>query len=101
MKPMAILGVLLIAIGIAGLAIDNISFTERKTIVDAGPIKVTADEQRTIPIPTIAGIVAVIAGAGGLVTDWDGTPVTLGSTSRVLAARTPELHAQALRRLQA
>lgn len=64
MKPMAILGVLLIVIGIAGLAIDNISFTERKTIVDAGPIKVTADEQRTIPIPTIAGIVAVIAGAG-------------------------------------
>ncbi|HQS15417.1 hypothetical protein [Reyranella sp.] len=64
MKPMAILGVLLIAIGIAGLAIDNISFTERKTIVDAGPLKVTADEQRTIPIPTIAGIVAVVAGAG-------------------------------------
>ncbi len=64
MKPMAILGVLLIAIGIAGLAVDNISFTERKTIVDAGPLKVTADEQRTIPIPTIAGIVAVIAGAG-------------------------------------
>lgn len=64
MKPMAILGVLLIAIGIAGLAIDNISFTERKTIVDAGPIKVTADEQRNIPIPTIAGIVAIIAGAG-------------------------------------
>ncbi|NQW51908.1 MAG: DUF3185 domain-containing protein [Rhodospirillales bacterium] len=64
MKPMAILGVLLIAIGIAGLAIDNISFTERKTIVDAGPLKITADEQRTIPIPTIAGIVAVIAGAG-------------------------------------
>jgi len=64
MKPMAILGVLLIVIGIAGLAVDNISFTERKTIVDAGPLKVTADEQRTIPIPTIAGIVAVIAGVG-------------------------------------
>ena len=64
MKPMAILGVLLIAIGIAGLAIDNISFTERKTIVDAGPLKITADEQRTIPIPTIAGIIAVVAGAG-------------------------------------
>jgi hypothetical protein len=64
MKPMAILGVLLIALGIAGLAIDNISFTERKTIVDAGPLKITADEQRTIPIPTLAGIVAVIAGAG-------------------------------------
>lgn len=43
---------------------------------------------------------AVIAGAGGLVTDWDGVPVGLGSTSRVLAARTPELHAAALKRLQ-
>jgi hypothetical protein len=64
MKPLAIVGILLIAIGIAGLAIDNISFTERKTIVDAGPLKITADEQRTIPIPTIAGIIAVVAGAG-------------------------------------
>jgi hypothetical protein len=64
MKPLAIVGVLLIAIGIAGLAIDNISFTERKTIVDAGPIKVTADEQRSIPIPTIAGVIAVVAGVG-------------------------------------
>lgn len=43
---------------------------------------------------------AVIAGAGGLVTDWDGVPVALGSTSRVLAARTPALHAAALRRLR-
>jgi histidinol phosphatase-like enzyme (inositol monophosphatase family) len=43
---------------------------------------------------------AVIAGAGGLVTDWDGNPVRLGSTSRVIAARTPALHAEALRRLQ-
>ena len=43
---------------------------------------------------------AVIAGAGGLVTDWDGKPVTLGSTTRVLAARTPALHAAALERLQ-
>ena len=62
MKPLTIFGGMLIAIGIAGLAIDNISFTERKTIVDAGPLKVTADEQRTIPIPTVAGVIAVVAG---------------------------------------
>lgn len=64
MKPLTIFGVMLIAIGVAGLAIDNISFTERKTIVDAGPLKVTADEQRSIPVPTIAGVIAVVAGAG-------------------------------------
>lgn len=64
MKPLAIVGILLIAIGIAGLAIDNISFTERKTIVDAGPLKITANEQKSIPVPTIAGVIAVVAGAG-------------------------------------
>jgi hypothetical protein len=64
MRPLVIFGVLLIAIGVAGLVIDNISFTEKRVVVDAGPIKVTADQQRTIPIPSIAGVIAVIAGVG-------------------------------------
>jgi uncharacterized membrane protein YidH (DUF202 family) len=64
MKPIAVLGAFLIAIGIAGLVIANISFTEKKVIVDAGPLKVTADQQRNIPIPTIAGVIAVVVGAG-------------------------------------
>ncbi|NDH61397.1 MAG: DUF3185 domain-containing protein [Alphaproteobacteria bacterium] len=64
MKPIAVLGVFLIATGIAGLLIANISFTEKKVIVDAGPLKVTADQERTIPIPTIAGVIAVVVGAG-------------------------------------
>jgi hypothetical protein len=64
MKPLVIFGIMLIAIGIAGLAIDNISFTEKKVVVDAGPLKVTADQQRTIPIPTIAGVIAIAVGVG-------------------------------------
>jgi hypothetical protein len=64
MRPLFIFGVLLIAIGVAGLVIDNISFTEKRVVVDAGPIKVTADQQHTIPIPSIAGVIAVIAGVG-------------------------------------
>ena len=67
MRPLVIFGAMLIAIGIAGLAIDNISFTEKRTIVDAGPLKVTADQQRTIPIPSIAGVIAIVVGAGMLV----------------------------------
>ena len=64
MKPMVLVGIVLIGLGIVGLALDNITFTERKTVIDAGPIKVTADQQRTIPIPTIAGIIAIVLGAG-------------------------------------
>ena len=64
MRPLVIFGILLIAIGIAGLVIANISFTEKQFVVDAGPIKVTAEQQHNIPIPSIAGVIAVIAGIG-------------------------------------
>lgn len=64
MRPLVVFGILLIAIGVAGLVIDNISFTEKRLVVDAGPIKVTADQQHTIPIPSIAGVIAILAGAG-------------------------------------
>ena len=42
---------------------------------------------------------AVVMGAGGLLTDWSGAPVRLGSTSRIVAARNPSLHAAALAQL--
>jgi len=64
MKPLALVGVLLIALGVVGLIVENVSFTERKTVLDVGPIKVQADEQRVLPIPTIAGVVAVVIGLG-------------------------------------
>ena len=64
MRPLVIFGVMLIAIGIAGLAIDNISFTEKRTVIDAGPLKVTADQQRTLAIPSIAGVIAIVVGGG-------------------------------------
>ena len=35
-----------------------------RAVVDAGPLKITADQQRTVPIPTIAGIAAIVVGLG-------------------------------------
>ena len=64
MRPLVIFGAMLIAIGIAGLVIDNITFTEKRTVIDAGPLKVTGDQQRTIPIPSIAGVIAIVVGGG-------------------------------------
>jgi hypothetical protein len=64
MKPLALVGVLLIVLGIVGLVVENVSFTERKTVLDVGPLKVQADEQKVVPIPTIAGVVAVVVGLG-------------------------------------
>ena len=64
MKPIMLFGVVLIVAGIAGLCVANISFTEQKTVLDAGPIKITTAEQHTIPVPTIAGIAAIVIGLG-------------------------------------
>jgi hypothetical protein len=63
MRPLFVGGILLIAIGLAGLLIDNISFTEQKVVVDAGPIKVTEARQHSLPIPSIVGVIAIVAGA--------------------------------------
>ncbi|WP_430397320.1 histidinol-phosphatase [Ferrovibrio sp.] len=41
-------------------------------------------------------LVAVIEGAGGVVTDWNGQALRLGSDGRVVAAASPALHAWAL-----
>lgn len=42
----------------------------------------------------------IIEGAGGVVTDWNGSPLSIESDGRVLAAATPQLHAQMLRKLR-
>ena len=38
--------------------------------------------------------VPIIAGAGGLVTDWQGNPAGLGGDGRIIAAGDPKLHAE-------
>ncbi|MCB1754689.1 MAG: histidinol-phosphatase [Gammaproteobacteria bacterium] len=40
--------------------------------------------------------VAVVEGAGGVISDWQGNPLSMDSGTRVVAAATAELHARAL-----
>jgi len=62
MKPLMILGIVLIILGAIGLGVQGITYTTRENVVDIGALKVTADTQKTIPIPAIAGGVALVAG---------------------------------------
>ena len=64
MKPIAILGLVLIVLGIGGLFISHVSWTETKPVVSIGPLQVNAQEDHTVWIPTAAGVVAVLAGLG-------------------------------------
>lgn len=59
---MKILGAILIVLGLIGLLYGGISYTKREKVIDAGPIQVSADEKKTIPLPPIAGALALVAG---------------------------------------
>lgn len=67
MKPIAIAGVLLIVLGLAALVYQGVTYTTRETIIDIGPVRATADREKTVPLPPVLGIVAVAAGVALLV----------------------------------
>ena len=64
MKPIALLGVILIVAGIAGLFISHVSWTETKPVAQIGPLEINHQEDHTVWIPTAAGVIAVLAGVG-------------------------------------
>ena len=64
MRNLMLVGVVLVVLGIVGLVVQNVRFTETKRVVDIGPLHVNSEEHHDLPIPTIAGIVAVLAGLG-------------------------------------
>lgn len=64
MKPVAIFGVILIVLGVAGLFFSRVTWTETKPVVKIGPLQVNSQEDHTVWIPTAAGVVAVLAGLG-------------------------------------
>ena len=62
MKPITIAGIVLIVIGLAALAYQGVTYTQRETVLDIGPLHATADRQKTLPIPPIVGAMVVIGG---------------------------------------
>ncbi len=55
-------GIVLLVIGIIGIVYGGISWTPQKTVLDAGPIELKADQRESLPIPPIAGVICVVAG---------------------------------------
>jgi hypothetical protein len=64
MKPVGIIGLVLIVVGLVVLAYQGVTYTSRETVLDIGPIHATADRERTLPLPPVLGIVAVASGVG-------------------------------------
>ena len=62
MKPTIIIAIILIALGIAAFAYQGITYTTRENVVDLGPIKVTAEKTKTIPLTPIVGAIVIVGG---------------------------------------
>ncbi|MBX3144939.1 MAG: hypothetical protein KF813_14365 [Trueperaceae bacterium] len=62
MRSLTLIGVILVVLGIAAFVFDRVSFTERTTAVEVGPVQVTTERERSISIPNIAAGAAVAAG---------------------------------------
>jgi hypothetical protein len=62
MRPISILGIILIIFGVFVLASEGISYTKTEKVLDIGPIEATAKHHKTIPISPIAGGASVAAG---------------------------------------
>jgi drug/metabolite transporter (DMT)-like permease len=62
-----IIGVVLIVLGLVGLAWGGFTYNTTEKVVDIGPIHATREKSHDIPLPPIAGGVAVLAGVALLV----------------------------------
>ena len=52
----------IIKTGIFAFAYQGITYTTREKVVDIGPIQVTADKTKTLPLPPIIGGIALVGG---------------------------------------
>ena len=64
MNIKTIAAVILIAAGIVVFAYQGITYkyTTREKVVDLGPLQVTAEKTKSIPLPPILGAVALVGG---------------------------------------
>jgi len=62
MRPISIIGIVLIIFGIFALLAEGITYTKTEKVLDIGPIEATAQHRKTVPIPPIAGGAAIAAG---------------------------------------
>jgi hypothetical protein len=67
MKPISLVGILLVVVGALALAYQGITYTHREKVLDLGPIHATEDKKEQIPIPPILGGLALVGGIALLV----------------------------------
>jgi len=56
------IGIVLIIFGIVALVWGGVFWTERDTIVDAGPLEISTENQEGFGLPPVLGVIALVGG---------------------------------------
>ena len=59
---MKLIGIVLIVLGVAALAMGGISYTKREKVLDIGPLEASTETRETIPLSPIVGLGAIAGG---------------------------------------
>jgi hypothetical protein len=62
MKTTVILGIMLIVLGVVAFGYQGITYTTKEKVVDLGPLQMTAETEKTLPLPPIVGALALVGG---------------------------------------
>ncbi|MCL7487705.1 MAG: DUF3185 domain-containing protein [Desulfobulbaceae bacterium] len=62
MKSYTLIGIGLIVLAVIAFAYQGITYTTREKVVDIGPLEISADTDKTIPLPPIVGGIALVGG---------------------------------------
>lgn len=59
---MKVLGFMLVVVGFLALVYGGISYNRQRTVLDVGPFKATATEQKNVPFSPIVGGIVLLGG---------------------------------------
>jgi hypothetical protein len=62
MKPVTLLGILLVVLGALALAYQGFNYTREEKVLDVGPIHATAERHERVSIPPLLGGLALVGG---------------------------------------
>ena len=62
MNTKTIMSIILIAIGIVIFTYQGITYTTREKVLDIGPVQMTSEKTKTLPLSPILGAIALVGG---------------------------------------
>jgi len=64
MRGTLAIGVVLALLGVGALVFGQVRYTETEPVIKAGPLQVDKKESHVISIPTVGGVILLVAGLG-------------------------------------